>query len=128
MELLKSLFPAALLCVGMVGCTVKESHEAIVMAAVGLDSAKDYWIEHGRPDNFNPASVEGSSAEHYYAFTNDISAGGQTYRCLFAVRSDRIRTPGAIAITDDGTILWIYDKDKKVIVSPQRNGIEVVKP
>lgn len=128
MEPLKSLFLAALLCVGMVSCTEKESHEGIVMAVVGLDSRRDYWIKHGQQNNFDPGSVGWSSVEHYYAFTNAISAEGQTYHCLFAVRSDRIRTPGAMAITDDGTILWIYDKDKRVIVSPQKNGIEVTKP
>jgi hypothetical protein len=115
-----------LLFIGLMGCTEKESLEPIGNMAVGLDSVREVWVKQGRSNNFDPNNAVRSSVEHYYAFTNEISVAGQIYHCRFAVRSQLIHTPGAMAITDDGICLWIYDKDGKVIVSPQKNGIERV--
>lgn len=114
------------LCLLAVGCTEKESFEPIVMMAVGLDTVKEVWVKQGRLSNFDPTNAVRSSVEHYYTFTNDIIVAGQVYHCRFAGRSELIHTPGAMAIADDGTLLWIYDKDGKVIVSPHKNGIERV--
>ena len=115
-----------LLCLLAAGCTEKESVEPIVNMAVGLDTVKAVWVKQGRLNNFDPTNAVRSSVEHFYTFTNDVSTGSQVYHCRFAVRSELIHTPGAMAIADDGTLLWIYDKDGKVIISPQKNGIEKV--
>lgn len=120
------LFFVAMLCLGPIGCAEKESKEPIVNMAVGLDTVRGVWMKQGRPDNFNPTNVVLSSVEHFFVFTNDISVSDQIYHCRFAVRSALLCTPGLMAITDDGVLLWIYDKDGKVIVSPQKNGIERV--
>jgi len=108
------------------GCNGKESHEPIVNMAVGLDITKEVWEKKGRPIGFDPTSAVQSSDERYYTFTNEILVAGQAYHCRFAVRSQLIHTAGAMAITDDGTHLWIYDKDGKVILSPEKNGIEKI--
>lgn len=74
------------ICAGHVGC-VKESHENVVMMAVGLQSVNDYWVKHGRPKDFDPASVIKSSCERYSVFTNVIEVGGNAYHCRFAASS-----------------------------------------
>jgi len=113
----------ALMFIGQAGCT-KESHEVVVMMASGLQSVNDYWIKQGQPENFDPMNTVRSTSETYYSFTNEVRATGTVYHCRFAARSQRVRTPGAIVITDEGVFLWIRDKDSKVIVSPEKNGIE----
>lgn len=126
MKKLKSitcLFVIPFIYLVLTGCREKESHEPIVNMAVGLDTVREIWLKQGRMNNFDPTNVVRSSVEHFYTYTNKISVEGKNYHCRFAVRSELIHTPGAMAITDDGTCLWIYDKDGKVIVSPQKNGI-----
>jgi hypothetical protein len=120
---LKAFYFATLLCIGAAGCT-KESHETVVVMTVGLQTVNEYWIKHGKPKDFEPSNVMNSSWEHYYILTNVVNVAGKPYHCRFAVRSKLVHIPGAMAITDEGVILWIRDKDGKVVVSPQKNGIE----
>ena len=108
----------------VVGCDKTESTEPVVNMAVGLDTIRDIWAKLGQPSNFDPTNLVLSSVEHFYTYTNVVSLAGKDYHCRFAVRSKLIHTSGAMAITVDGVCLWIYDKDGKVIVSPQTNGIE----
>ena len=115
----------ALVGVGLIGCTEKESHEPVVMMAAGLDTVKENWVKQGCPKDFQPSNAFHSSVERFYVFTNEISVAGKFYHCRFAVRSQLIHTPGAMAITDEGVLLWIRDKDGKVTISPEKNGIEM---
>ena len=115
-----------LLNLGLMGCTKTESSEPIGNVAAGLDIIRKIWVKQGHPNNFDPTNLVRSSVEHFYTFTNEISVGGKDYHCRFAGRSELIHTPGAMAITDDGIVLWVYDKDGKAIVSPEKNGIERV--
>lgn len=108
--------------VGLAGC-VRESHENIVIMAVGLQSVERYWIDHGRPRDFDPSTVVRSSCEHYYVFTNTIPVAGALYHCRFAARSSLVHAKGAVTITDEGILLWIADKDGRVVVSPEKNGL-----
>jgi hypothetical protein len=124
MFLRATTFLTALSCCVFCGCRDEESHEPIVSMAVGLDTAFRVWEKQGKPPMFNPSSAVKSSVERYYNFTNNVDCGGRSYHCLFAVRSELIHTPGTMAIADDGTTLWIYDKIGKVILSPEKNGIE----
>jgi len=106
-------FLPALFCCCLCGCKDEESHVPIVYMAVGLDEVLHVWEKQGKTNTFNPSGVVWSSTERYYSFTNEVHDNGQVLRC-----------PGAMAITDDGTTLWIYDKSGKVIISPEKNGIE----
>jgi hypothetical protein len=112
-----------LLSLGPVGC-IKESHEVIVIMATGLDGANDYWEKHGRPANFDPATVCLSKSESYYAFTNEIRVAGTVYHGQFAARSTRVPISGALVRTHEGIFLWIRDSDDKIVISPLRNGIQ----
>lgn len=118
-------FLIALICFSQAGCARRESHDAIVMMAVGLETVNENWEKKGRPNNFEPNSAFQSSVEHFYLFTNEIKVAETRYHCRFAVRSKLIQTPGAMAITDEGVLLWIHDKDGEVIVSPEKNGIRM---
>jgi hypothetical protein len=113
----------ALLWGGPTGCT-REGHEVVVMMATGLDSVNRSWEKSGKPNHFDPMSVIQSSSERYYVFTNDVRSAGVVYHCRFAARSERIQIPGALVITGENILLWIRDRDGKIVVSPLQNGIE----
>ena len=110
------------MCAGLVGCG-KEDRHVLVMMASGLQSVNDYWVRQGQPIEFNPMQVVHSTSEQYYSYTNQVICADITNRCRFAVRSRRIHTPGIMVITEKGAFLWIYDSDGRVVISPEKNGI-----
>jgi hypothetical protein len=107
----------------ILGCAEKESHEQVVYVVVGLETIRDNWVKNGSQKDFVPTNYASSSTERYFKFTNIISVDEKIYRCRFAAKSRLLHTTGTMAITDDGIILWIYDKDSRVVISPQINGI-----
>ena len=108
---------------GLFGC-MNKSHEHVVIMATGLQNLNQYWEEHGQPKEFEPTNVMKSSWEVYSVFTNDFRVANNVYHCRFAARSKLVRIPGTLAITDKGVLLWIGDKDGRVVVSPEKNGIK----
>src|SRR5208283_4919669 len=101
----------ALVSIALIGCKKTESDEPVAMMALGLRLVQENWVKEGRPDNFKPDNVVQSSVEHFSVFTNEIAVAAVVYHCRFAVRSDLIHTPGIMAITDEGVLLWIRDRD-----------------
>ena len=113
--------------IGICGCKKEESHEPIVMMAVGLDAIRSNWIRQGRSELFDPTNIVQSSVEHFYNYTNIVVDGGKKYQCRFAGRSKLVHTAGFMAITDAGDLFWIYDESDQVISSPQRSGVPMLK-
>jgi hypothetical protein len=58
-----------------------------------------------------------------FVFTNVVTSTNVIFHCRFAAR--RPSWPaGVLAITDEGILVWVRDKDGKVTVSPEKYGVE----
>jgi len=94
------------------------------MPAEGLRAVRDEWIKGGRRSDFDPGKVLYGSFSDIFFFTNSIVAKGMTYQCRFGVPYHGGTLEGTVAITDDGTIVWIRARDNKVVLDPERARIE----
>jgi len=81
------------------------------------------WEKAGRPDSFRVSDHIVSHPASYFTYTNIIRLGTNIYHCRFGARSPNFVAPGLVVITDDKIILWIRDKDAKIVVSPEKNGL-----
>jgi hypothetical protein len=91
-------------------------------AAITLREDYDYWLSHGRPAGFQPSEV-GGLPEKYFVYTNIVTTRRGVLHCLFACR-EPVWPPGVLAITDDRLVVFIRERDGKVIFSPEDNGVE----
>jgi hypothetical protein len=112
------------------GCKEKPYVDRICTERYFLGMIYQRWIDAGRPLHYDPRlAIENSSVGSYCEFTNTVAFGGKTYRCRFAFRPDKpvlvtYMPPGTLAITDEGVLLWIRERDGRVFVSPDLTGIE----
>src|ERR1700722_3938928 len=107
----------------LLGCN---RHRSEMFSNGVLDLKLTYgdWVNHGRPKNYDLASFiqpQGTNLT-LFNFTNQVSASYKTSQCLFGARNTAW-PKGTRAIADDGTILWIRDRDQKVTLSPERRGV-----
>lgn len=119
--------------------------------ASNLQELNEYWISKGKPANFNLEKYGSYAPPHnYFVYTNTItvtgavyhaivshtnyvlgiwtshktiSVTGAVYHCSFGVRAPGF-PPGILAITDEGLVVWIRERDGKAILSPEIDGIE----
>jgi hypothetical protein len=82
------------------------------------------WVERGRPSDFDTEDIYGNGkVRSFFVYTNVLNVGKDTYHCRFGTRE--LGWPaGTLAVTDEGIIVWVRDKDGKVTVSPEKRGIE----
>jgi hypothetical protein len=90
-------------------------------AAVALQTARDYWLNHGSPTDFQPGEVVGPSNQ-FFVYTNTVRTTNAVLHCRFGSRGYGW-PPGILAITDEGLVIWIA-KDGKVTISPEKNGVD----
>jgi len=105
------------------GATTLEGAKYLSMPASCLIDVRQAWIDRGRPESFKPNKVIGGTFGNVFFYTNKVQVGGMIYQCRFGV-SDNVWPPGILAITDEGIVLWIRQRDGKVTVSPEKNWIE----
>jgi hypothetical protein len=90
--------------------------------ALALRTAHDYWLTNGCPADFQPGQFLGL-ADAFFIYTNTIKTANAVFHCRFGSRR-----PGwpseVLAITDEGTMIFISDKDGKVTISPDENGVD----
>lgn len=117
---IRILILAALLSLGT-GCGPANSGLDMQGKASMLRTIYSYWVNHGRPNNFNitEAIYPVGPDPSYFVFTNQVSIKGKTYHCQFGSRYSHW-PGGVLAITDEKVTLWIPDRaDAKVTVSPE---------
>jgi hypothetical protein len=90
--------------------------------AIGLREARDYWTSHGRPSGFQPSEAVGP-AYKYFTFTNVVRSARGILYCRFGTR-ETDWPPGVLAITDDGLVIFLRQRDGKVFFSPEVDGVE----
>jgi hypothetical protein len=90
--------------------------------AMNLKWAEEYWVSQGRPADFDPGKLLGPT-NVFFVFTNEVTITNTLFHCRFGVRESEWPA-GVLAVTDGGIIVWIRDRDGKVIVSPEINGVE----
>ncbi|HUA64589.1 MAG TPA: hypothetical protein VME24_02000 [Alphaproteobacteria bacterium] len=88
--------------------------------AVTLELTREDWIRQGRPTKFDLADI--APKNECFIYTNSFMISNQVIRCCFAGRS-RTWPAGTFAISEEGITLWIPDKDKQIIFSPEVNGV-----
>ncbi|HTV40836.1 MAG TPA: hypothetical protein VMF08_09685 [Candidatus Sulfotelmatobacter sp.] len=117
---LKAVFIACLaLC--LIGCAKYAPGHNFTTAAITLKEDYDYWLSHGRPVGFQPSEI-GGLPEEYFVFTNAVKTTRGVLHCRFGCRL--IGWPaGVLAITDDRVVIFIRQRDGKVIFSPEVNGV-----
>lgn len=55
-----------------------------------------------------------------FIYTNPVEIAGTSFICLFAVEDARFTESGRLAVTRDGTIIWIGEKQSRVILSGRK--------
>jgi hypothetical protein len=120
------VWPMVLLGVLMSSCSQSsQGHypsSYLVGCATILESLREEWTNQNKPPGFDVSQFSKPRGT-YFNFTNAVSAGGRSYKCMFGARQ-KDWPPGVLAITDDGVILWIRDRDGQVTLAPEVNGIE----
>ncbi|MGA3269188.1 MAG: hypothetical protein ABSE16_20525 [Verrucomicrobiota bacterium] len=110
------------LAMGVCGCAKRDPGYNFKPVAFGLKDVQDYWISHGRPLEFRPSEVSGNPGE-IFVFTNIVKTTNGVLHCRFGAR--RLGwPPGVLAITDEGFVIFIRERDGRVIFSPEDNGVE----
>ncbi len=94
------------------------------MAAGVLRDVYSAWVEGGRSKDFSPAGLVGGTFSNVFLYINPVTVQGTNYQCRFGLEMP-YGPPGVLAITDDGTVVWIRARDKQVTVSPQTKTIEL---
>jgi hypothetical protein len=104
------------------GCTKYDPGYDFKVRAMCLKDARDYWLSHGRPTNFQLGEVVGPP-EAFFIYTNILTTTNGVFHCRFGSR-DPGWPPGTLAITDEGLVIYIRERDGKVFFSPEDNGVE----
>jgi hypothetical protein len=113
-----------LICLMNCGCQPRlDGGEAFSMAASALRDVRAAWLERGRTNDFVSSGIVGGMFSNVVFYTNSIKVDGRKYQCRFGVRED-YWPPGVLAITDEGEIVWIRDRDGKATLAPHRRMIE----
>jgi hypothetical protein len=105
----------------VVGCKDKYEFWYFRGGTENLQFIQEEWVKEGRPVGFRATNFMGPN-NIYFDFTNTLTITNKVFHCRFAERHPAL--PGLLAITDDGVILWIRDRDGKVTISPEINGAE----
>ena len=114
-----ALVAVTVFCLAMIGCERSDTKHARALAPT-LRHLYQSWASDGRPESVDTAKYITSSSDIYTAFTNVVTVASNVYHCRFGVRSpNRFSTPGVLAITDEGVILWVGEKAGDVIVAPE---------
>jgi hypothetical protein len=104
------------------GCSKYAPNSNFITAAVTLREDYDYWLSHGRPAGFQPSEV-GGLPEEYFVYTNIVTTARGALHCQFGCRVPGW-PPGVLAITGERQVIFIRQRDGKVIFSPEENGVE----
>lgn len=104
------------------GCGSHHPGSEFVTSAFALRTDYDYWLNHGRPADFQPSQVAGTTNE-FFVYTNIITATNAVFHCRFGARRPGW-PPGVLAITDEGQLIFICSTNGKVIVSPDKYGVD----
>ena len=110
------------LALSMCGCTKRDPGSDFATSAFALRYAQDYWVSHSRPSGFQLGEVIGPPAD-FFVFTNMVKTTNGVLHCRFGAREPGW-PPGVLAITDEKLLIFIRERDGKVIVSPEENGVE----
>ena len=82
---------------------------------------QERWVRLGQPLVTNISDWIGPTND-YFVYTNTITITNHVFHGCFSSR--RPDWPGVMAVTEDGIIVWIRDKDGKVTIDPQKHGVE----
>ena len=103
-------------------CAKRDPGSDFTTSAFALKYAQDYWLSHGRPPGFQLSEVIGPP-DDFFVFTNTVKTTNGVLHCRFGSRSPGW-PPGVLAITDEKLLVFIRERDGKVIFSPEINGVE----
>ena len=104
------------------GCAKHAPSYEFKSNTIALREDYDYWLSHGRPTGLQPGEVAGTP-EKYFVFTNIVTTTTGVLHCRFACREPGWPS-GVLAITDNRLVIFIRQRDGKVIFSPDENGVE----
>jgi hypothetical protein len=111
-------------CVAFVlcGCQKKYPTKNLITTALSLKMEQERWVRLGRPIVTNMSDWLGPT-NVFCVYTNKITITNHVFHCLFAAR--RLDWPsGVMAVTEEGVIVWIRDRDGNVTIDPQKHGVE----
>lgn len=81
-----------------------------------LRYARDYWVNNGRPANFQLEEILGPPSD-FFVFTNIVITTNGVFHCRFGVHR-RFWPPGVLAITDEGQLIFVCSTNGEVTISP----------
>lgn len=112
----------AVLC--SVGCNDNYEYHSYDLAgdAENLRVMVEYWSSHGRPPIRNIEDYYGKN-ENFFLFTNTVSWSNEVFHCCFAVRRPNY-SGGFLAISDQGIVMWIRERDTNITISPEKHGVK----
>lgn len=118
-----SLKLSALLFLALIanGCGNHHPGSDFITSTMALKQAQDYWLNHGRPADFQPGQYLGLTNE-FFVYTNTIKTSNAVFHCRFGA-STPILPPGVLAITDDRQMIFICTNGK-VTTSPDKYGVD----
>jgi hypothetical protein len=115
-----------IICLTLFVCGCGDHHPAseFTTSAFALHEDYDYWLSHGRPTDFQPYPVTGTTTNDVFVYTNIIKTKSAVFHCRIGARRPTWWPAGILAITDEGLVIFIGDKDGKVTISPETNGVD----
>ena len=87
-----------------------------------LKETQERWVKLGRPVVTNVVDWIGP-ADDFFVYTNEITITNHVFRCCFSSRRPDW-PPGVMAVTEEGIIVWIRERDGNITVDPQKHGVE----
>ena len=114
----------AIICLALYTCSCSKRDPGydFKSSAISLREAQDYWLSHGRPLDFKLSEVVGPTND-FFVFTNVVKTTNGVLHCHFGARQVGW-PPGVLAITDEGPLIFVRERDSAVIVAPEENGVE----
>lgn len=111
------------LCLSLFACGCSSYHPSSEFRGdgIGLRDAWSYWVDHGRPANFQLNEVLGPP-ETFFTYTNIVRGTNGVFHCRFGA-SRPGWPPGVLAVTDDGQLIFACSTNGKVTISPDENGV-----
>jgi hypothetical protein len=89
---------------------------ALIRSSQTLLGLFDAWNAAGSP--------EGEAAERFliehgftkpFVFTNAVRVGGASLECVFAINDAAFANPGVLAVTREGTVIWIGKHERQIV-------------
>jgi hypothetical protein len=110
----------------LIGCRGHFPSAYLNGGAMIIAGERDRWDRMERPKNYVLTNVKVPGIITFQ-YTNVVTLSNNVVPCRFIVQEHSWPPDGYLGITDEGTVIWVWEGDGTVVVSPQLYGLKYQK-